>query len=40
MSNTHDSIQDIWGQRSGYEGKGQWPARVDEHLEQTPDRWV
>ncbi|MBC6989508.1 molybdopterin oxidoreductase family protein [Hymenobacter sp. BT491] len=38
MEETRDSIADIWGQRTGYEG--QWPVRVDEHIEETPDRWV
>jgi len=38
MSETRDSIADIWGARTGYEG--QWPVRVDERLEAEPDHWV
>jgi ferredoxin-nitrate reductase len=38
MEETRDSIQDIWGARTGYEG--QWPVRVDEHNEEAPDKWV
>jgi len=38
MNQTRDSIQDIWGPRSGYEG--QWPVRVDERVEEEPDHWV
>lgn len=37
---TRDSIHDIWGPRTPYEGEGQWPARVDERTLEAPDRWV
>src|SRR5213075_3285026 len=37
-SKTRDSIADIWGERTPYDGD--WPARVDEQLEAEPDRWV
>lgn len=38
MKQTRDSIQDIWGDRTPY--LQQWPARVDEQIEEEPDRWV
>lgn len=38
MEETRNSITDIWGPRTGY--VGQWPVRVDEHLEEQPDHWV
>ncbi|QJX47728.1 molybdopterin-dependent oxidoreductase [Hymenobacter taeanensis] len=38
MKETRDSIDDIWGSRTGYEG--QWPVRVDERIEEEPDHWV
>lgn len=37
---TRDSIEDVWGPRTPYEGAGQWPERVDERLDAEPDRWV
>jgi len=38
MDETRDSINDIWGPRTGY--TGQWPVRVDAQTTETPDRWV
>ena len=38
MKETRDSIADIWGPRTGYEG--QWPVRIDERVEEEPDHWV
>lgn len=39
-SETRDSINDIWGERTPH-GAGQaWPARVDERVSETPERWV
>lgn len=38
MNQTRDSISDIWGQRTGYEGH--WPVRLDERIEEEPDHWV
>ena len=38
MQETRNSITDIWGARTGY--VGQWPTRIDEHLEEEPDLWV
>src|SRR5689334_19676748 len=38
MEQSRDSIQDIWGQRFPY--SGQWPDRMDFHLEEQPDHWV
>jgi anaerobic selenocysteine-containing dehydrogenase len=40
MSQTRDSIADVWGERTPYRGEGRWPLRVDEHLSEEPDRWV
>src|SRR6059058_6036633 len=37
---SRDSIADVWGPGVPYVGEGEWPARVDERLEQEPDRWV
>lgn len=37
---TRDSIRDLWGARTGFVGQYQWPVRVDEHTEETPDHWV
>jgi hypothetical protein len=36
MHETRNSIHDIWGPRTPYEGEGQWPARVDEQFEEQP----
>jgi len=33
-------VTDVWGTRTPYEGEGQWPVRVDEHVDEEPDRWV
>jgi len=38
MQQTRNSIDDIWGQRTPY--TGEWPVRVDERVETTPDHWV
>jgi ferredoxin-nitrate reductase len=38
MNETRDSIKDIWGDRTPY--VGEWPLRVDERTEDTPDKWV
>ncbi|MBJ6128281.1 molybdopterin oxidoreductase family protein [Microvirga splendida] len=40
LRQTRDSIADIWGERTGFHGEDQWPARVDEALIEEPDRWV
>src|SRR5436309_1088671 len=40
MAEGRDSITDVWGPRSPFRGEGKWPARVDQHLEGKPDRWV
>jgi ferredoxin-nitrate reductase len=37
---SRNSIQDVWGERTPYDGPGQWPERVDEQLEEVPDSWV
>ncbi len=38
MKSSRDSIENIWGDRTPYEGE--WPEREDFRLEQVPDRWV
>src|SRR5262245_40251245 len=38
LPQTRDSIRDVWGPRAPYAGA--WPARVDEHVEAEPERWV
>src|SRR5207248_1899291 len=38
LTQTRDSITDVWGPRTPY--AGDWPARVDERLEEQPDQWV
>ena len=39
MASTRDSIADIWGPRTPILGS-QWPVRVDQNVEEEPDRWV
>lgn len=38
MTQTRDSIADIWGERTPHEGT--WPIRVDEQTTAEPERWV
>ncbi len=38
MNQTRDSIADVWGERTPYEGD--WPVRVDERTRETPDHRV
>lgn len=40
MTTTRDPIADVWGERTPYRGAGRFPARVDEHTTEEPDRWV
>src|SRR5690606_514290 len=40
LRESRDSIRDIWGNRTGFEGNGAWPVRVDEALTAEPERWV
>jgi anaerobic selenocysteine-containing dehydrogenase len=40
MRQTRNPIQDIWGERTPYEGEDQWPVRLDEYLMEEPERWV
>lgn len=39
MASTRDSIADIWGPRTPSLG-ARWPVRVDQNVEEQPDRWV
>jgi ferredoxin-nitrate reductase len=38
MAATRDSIDDIWGPRTPYEGA--WPERLDSNVHQQPEKWV
>src|SRR3954453_4424264 len=40
MSESRNSVQDIWGHRTPFRGSGHWPERVDYRLREEPDRWV
>ncbi|WP_019143074.1 molybdopterin oxidoreductase family protein [Noviherbaspirillum massiliense] len=40
MLTTRDSISNIWGDRTPFEGENQWPVRVDQRTLEEPDRWV
>jgi anaerobic selenocysteine-containing dehydrogenase len=40
MQKTRDSIAHVWGERTPYHGEYQWPTRLDERVEEQPDRWV
>jgi anaerobic selenocysteine-containing dehydrogenase len=37
---SRNSLQDVWGERTPYDGPGEWLPRVDEHFSETPERWV
>jgi ferredoxin-nitrate reductase len=37
---TRDSIKDVWGPRTGFQGEGRWPERTDERTLEEPERWV
>ncbi|HSS21258.1 MAG TPA: nitrate reductase [Pyrinomonadaceae bacterium] len=38
MSNSRDSIKNIWGERSPYHGE--WPGRVDERTTEAAESWI
>ncbi|MGE5313184.1 MAG: molybdopterin oxidoreductase family protein [Acidobacteriota bacterium] len=38
MHETRNSIEDIWGERTPYDGE--WPSRYDERVMEEPERWV
>ncbi len=40
MSQTRDSIVDIWGERTPYAADQAWPVRVDARIDDEPERWV
>jgi anaerobic selenocysteine-containing dehydrogenase len=40
MFESRNSIQDIWGPRTPFRSRGQWPERVDCRITEEPDRWV
>src|SRR3954464_10744420 len=40
MAESRNSIQDIWGDRTPFRGRGNWPERVDQRISEEPDQWV
>jgi anaerobic selenocysteine-containing dehydrogenase len=40
MSESRNSIQDIWGERTPFRGQGRWPERVDHRVSEEAERWV
>jgi ferredoxin-nitrate reductase len=40
MSESRNSVQNIWGSRTPFHGSGEWPERVDYRISAEPDRWV
>src|SRR5436853_7071963 len=40
MNQTRDSIADVWGPRTPYEGEDDWPKRIDMRVQEEPERWV
>lgn len=40
MRESRESVSDVWGARTPYQGEGAWPARVDEAVTEEPERWV
>ena len=38
MQQTRDSIHDIWGERTPFQGE--WPERIDQRIVEEPDHWV
>src|SRR5579871_6380108 len=37
---TRDSIADVWGVRTPFDGRGHWPVRVEERVSEEADHWV
>ncbi|HEY3740477.1 MAG TPA: molybdopterin-dependent oxidoreductase, partial [Bryobacteraceae bacterium] len=40
MGENRDGIADVWGARTPFRGEGRWPARVDQYLDEKPDKWI
>src|SRR3954454_21071223 len=40
MAQSRNSIEDIWGARTPFAGRNQWPERVDSRVSEAPGRWV
>jgi ferredoxin-nitrate reductase len=40
MPESRDSIRDVWGPRTPFHGRNQWPERIDAKTTEHPDRWV
>lgn len=38
ITETRNSITDIWGKRTPY--RGDWPGRIDQRILEEPERWV
>jgi hypothetical protein len=37
---TRNSIEDIWGARTPFDGEGRWPERIDTRIIGAVERWV
>jgi anaerobic selenocysteine-containing dehydrogenase len=37
---TRNSIEDIWGRRTPFDGEGQWAERIDSRTVGATERWV
>jgi anaerobic selenocysteine-containing dehydrogenase len=40
MSESRNSVVDVWGDRTPFRGDGNWPERVDHRTIEDPDRWI
>lgn len=40
LTQSRDSVADVWGDRTPYHGDNQWPVRTDEHTTAEPVRCV
>jgi anaerobic selenocysteine-containing dehydrogenase len=40
MSESRNSVQDIWGERRPFRGRGAWPERIDHRVSEEPEHWV
>jgi ferredoxin-nitrate reductase len=40
MPESRNSTQNIWGERTPFKGRDQWPERVDYRITEEPDQWV
>jgi hypothetical protein len=40
IADVHLLRRQLQGERTPYHGEGQWPVRVDEHIEAPVEKWV